>query len=135
MSVMRRRNTGFTVLELLAAIFVISVVMTTFVALLVKVRRAIDVIEEQSLAAAVAQGALERLRRLPPDELVSGRAISSALPPEAGRLSRAKLTTTVSAWNAQPRLRHLRVELTWRSRDFRTRVIVREGLASDRRIR
>ena len=126
---------GFTLIEIAAAIAVLSVVMVLVIQLLAFSRVAARANIETRLASSVAQGAYERLRGMPPRELADRDGIDIALPPEASRLRDAELTATSSEWEGGQGLRHVRVVLRWRSARNVEREIVREGLASDHRAR
>jgi type II secretory pathway pseudopilin PulG len=135
---MARRARGFTLIDVTAAMAVVSVVAVLVIQALASSHQAARGAAELRLASGVAQGAFERLRSLPPEELVSGQDGVSArikLPPEATDLREAALTATVAPWQGDGKLRHLRVVLTWQSWRGHRREVVREGLSSDERIR
>ena len=133
-AVLAARKGGFTLVELVAAIAVAGAAMAMLIGLLAASRRASRGIAERELAAAIAQGGLERLRTAPPQKLTRG-AHALPLPPEAAALTGATLTATVAPWRDIAGLRHVRVVLRWRARQGFTRELVREGLVSDHRVR
>ncbi len=126
---------GFTLVEIAAAIAVLSVVMVLVIQLLAFSRAAARRNIETRLASSVAQGAYERLRGMSADSLRRSGEIGIELPPEASRLREAKLRVTSREWEGGRGLRHVRIVLTWRSSRNREREIVREGLVSDHRAR
>jgi prepilin-type N-terminal cleavage/methylation domain-containing protein len=130
-----KRARGFTLIEIAAAIAVLSVVMVLVIQLLAFSRAAARANIETRLASSVAQGAYDRLRGMSADELRRSEKIGVALPPEASRLREAKLEATSREWEGGRGLRHVRIVLTWRSARNVEREIVREGLASDHRAR
>ncbi len=130
-----RRDRGFTIIEVTAAMAVVAVVAAVVIQMMVSSHNAARATAQRRLASGIAQGALERLRSLPPDELVTGSAAKLDLPPEAAALHDASFTATVAPWRGEEGLRHVKVVLGWRSRRGVEREVVREGLASDERTR
>lgn len=130
-----RSRRGFTMMEITAAIVVLSVVMLLVIQLLAFSRAGARANMEARLASSIAQGAFERLRGTGPEGLAAQDGIEVALPPEASRLRGAKLTSSVRPWQGDAGLRHVRVVLGWRSARNVEREIVREGLVSDHRAR
>lgn len=126
---------GFTLVEIAAAIAVLSVVMVLVIQLLAFSRAAARSNIEMRLASSVAQGAYERLRGMSAGTLRRSGEVDVELPPEASRLRDAKLKASSSEWEGGQGLRHVRVVLRWRSARNVEREIVREGLASDHRAR
>lgn len=132
-----RRRRGFTMPEVIAAFAVMSVASAVMFQFVASARRGVRANAESRLAGGVAQGALERVRLLPADELDGRQSIELPLPEAAERLAGARLTVTVRPWRNSPGLRHVRVRLRWRSRSRarREREVVRETLISDNQIR
>lgn len=126
---------GFTLMEITIALVVLSVVMALVIQLLAFSRAAARSTVETRLASSIAQGALERVRGMAPEELAYRDGIDIALPPEAARLRGARLAAEARPWRDGAGLRHVRVVLRWRSARNVEREIVREGLVSDNRAR
>jgi len=138
----RRYDRGFTLAEIICAFVVIAMATGMVASLLASSRDTARRTVETRLAASVAQGAYERLRSGPQDELpADGIVIELPLPPEAGRLASARLTATSDPWPEAPGARHLRVTFEWLPRraggrpGTEPRRIAREGLVSDARAR
>lgn len=130
-----RHSRGFTMAEVITAFAVVSVASAVMIQLLVSTRTVARSTAESRLAAGIAQGVLERVRLLSPEELDKTGALDVPLPGIASRLGNAKITTTVCAWQRQEGLRHVRLVFEWQSRSGRKREIVREALISDNRAR
>jgi type II secretory pathway pseudopilin PulG len=131
-------------IELVAALAVTSVVAAMVIQLLAFSRSAARSTAEFRLASGVAQGAYERARGMSPGELApqyrtaglaSIESVPLPVPEEAATLAGARITATAKPWPGATGLRHVRVVLTWRSHSGAPREVVREGLASDRRLR
>jgi prepilin-type N-terminal cleavage/methylation domain-containing protein len=135
LSLRPRRPRGFTLVELLAAIVVIGVAVGMLVALMVSARRATRAGEERRLAAAAAQGTLERLRGARPDRLPGSGGAPQAVPPEARRLREVGISAAARPWKGDRGMKHVTVRVTWRSRTGGKRESVREALVSDARER
>lgn len=135
----RRRDRGFTLIDITAAIAVITVVAIVVMQAIVSSRNAARATEELRFASALAQGAFERARSLPPEELAAEDGRRLELPSlcmgRAAALREAALDVSVVPWRADAKLKHVRVVLKWRSCRGVEREVVREGLTSDERRR
>ena len=135
MDVSARRDRGFTLIDLAAAIAVLTVLAIVVMQVTVTSRNAARVTEETRLASALAQGAFERARSLPPGELASGEPLPLEPPPEASELEAASLEAVVVPWHGDETLKHVKITFTWQSCRGGRREVVREGLVSDKRVR
>jgi prepilin-type N-terminal cleavage/methylation domain-containing protein len=131
----RTARRGFTLIELLAALTVIGVAAVMFVAILMASRKSATLQAERSLAAALAQGELERLRGLPPAELPPAAGAERPLPPEAASLHGASIRAASTPWQDTAGLRHVSVTIGWDSRIGSRHQFTAEALLSDARAR
>ncbi len=126
---------AFTMAEVLTAFAVTSLAGTMLVQLLFSTRTTVRASAERRLATEIAQGALERVRVMSPEGaagiVADGEPVELALPPAAGRLEDARLTVSAKDWRGYAGLRHVRVQVEWRSSRGGRQKVVREGLASD----
>lgn len=126
---------GFTLVETVAAVAVISAALVMLTATVMSARRAGRAQAESALAWSLAAGAYERLRAAPPAELPGAEEKELPLPPAAARLKNARLAASCTQWGELPGLRRLRVAVSWKTRAGETRSAVCEGLVSDARAR
>jgi prepilin-type N-terminal cleavage/methylation domain-containing protein len=131
----RARSRGFTLVELLAAIAVIGVAVSTLVVAVVSARRAARAGAERRLAAALAQGTLERLRGEPPAGLPGPGGAPQPLPAEAQELKGVSISAAARPWRGDAGLKHVTVTVTWGPRRGPVRKAVREALVADVRER
>ena len=122
-------------LELVAAIAVVSVATVLVIGMMLASQKASSSLAERHLAGDVAQGALEALRTWPAANLKAGGRVSLPLPPEAKGLAEASMSVDLMKWKDARELRHVRVTIRWRSRRGAARKVVREGLIGAHRVR
>ncbi len=130
-----RPRSGFTMVELVAAIAVLSIASLLVIGMMLASRRASGSLAERRLAGDITQGALEALRTWPAEMLKAKGRISLPLPTEAERLAEASMSVDVKNWGDAEELRHVRVTLRWRSRRGVAREVIREGLIGAHRVR
>lgn len=124
----RRRDQGFTLIEIVLAMAVLTFVSLMVIGLLSASRRAARATQDTYLAASIAQATFERLRMEPPRRLVAFPPKRQPIPEAGARLRDAALSAGVQPWEGKPDLLHLRVELVWISPNGHKRSILREGL-------
>jgi hypothetical protein len=135
--------------EVVAAFAVTSLAGTVLVHLLLSTRATVRASAERRLATEIAQGALERVRSAPLDGAegiaADGMPVELPLPMATSLLQEARLTVSVEDWRGQAGrlapgspgarlnagLRHIRVQVEWRSSRGGRRKVVREALTSD----
>lgn len=106
---MRRQDKrGFTLIEILIAIFILSVVLLSLSSMVYSVMRSTSLSKETSTATTLMQSQMETLKNTPLTSLTSG----SDTPPVPGNISYSRVWTVTTSGN----IRTISVTVTWTSR-------------------
>lgn len=137
---LRPPRRGFTILELLLALGLFMALILFLAQLLVGARRAADRLAERRAALELLDGAVERLRGLPPVEWPASGAGEVALAPPTlvpadARPADLALAAAAEPWPGAPQLVRVRVVCRWTGRDGRKAELAREVLLGPERRR